>query len=148
MVKPEIAMPSVRISASSSPSMPLAMFLASACRLNMSLPSLLIQLIRSWSRLAMMRSFTSPTVYVCLMPASFSISTSCAATRQLNAPKARIGIPPGSPGAGRLIAFFVPHFTRSSFVLMKSTSARSGVLKPNLKLFNVVRKGMMSDSIS
>ena len=39
------------------------------------------------------------------------------------------------------MAFFVPHFTKSSFVLINKTSARSGLLKPNLKLFKEDKKG-------
>ena len=66
----------------------------------------------------------------------------------LNVPNARIGIPPGSDGAGMAIGFFVPHFTVNSFVFTKRTSARTPLLNPNLKPFKVDRNGMISDSIS
>ena len=50
--------------------------------------------------------------------------------------------------AGILIAFFVPHFTVNSLVLINSTSARIPLLKPNLNPLRVERNGIMSDSMS
>ena len=77
----------------------------------------------------------------CLIPAILSINTLWLSTLQAIVPKALIGIPPGSPGAGILMAFLVPHFTVISFVLTKSTSALIPELNPNLNPFNVDRKG-------
>ena len=121
---------------------------AFAWRLNISFPSFEIHFIISISSIDITRSLISSTLNSDLMPAILSIKTCSSETLKLNVPNARIGIPPGKPWTGRLIAFFVPHFTVNSFVLINSTSARSGVLNPNVKLFSVDKNGIISEETS
>ena len=82
------------------------------------------------------------------MPATLSINAAWSLILQQKVPNARTGIPAGSPCAGILIGFLVPHFTVTSLVLINNTSARIPLLNPNLNPFSVDRNGMISDSIS
>ena len=146
--KLQTVIPIFRVSMSRSSRMPFPIWIAEACRLNISFPSEEICFIKRGFNNVMIRSRTSETVNSFFTPATFAISSSSSCTLMVAVPFARIGIPPGIFGAGIFTGFCVPHCMMNSLVLMKSTSARRALSKPNLKPFRVDRKGMMSDSIS